>query len=495
MKNLFNVTIICIVLIQFVISQSVNGQTSLPVYQPDWESLKQHETPQWFLDAKFGIYCHWGPYSVPAYRNEWYSHSMYIQGNPVREYHEKTYGPLNEFGYKDFIPMFTGEYFDADEWAELFQNAGAQFAGPVSEHADGFAMWNSKVTQWNAVKMGPKRDVVGELSKAIRKRNMKFIATFHHQWKYAWYPTWDENTDTSNPAYEDLYGPKVPEGIFKFPHRNIDPYPDEKFNSEWLSKIVEVIDNYEPDMIYFDAKMDIISEDTRKEFLSYYYNSAIRQKRKVLVTYKFNDLAEGSAVIDIERGRMSEKKSFPWLTDDSIDWGSWCHVSEPEYKSTNRIIDFLIDVVSKNGCVLLNITPKANGEIPEPVKKRLLEIGKWLKINGEAIYNTHTWEIYGEGPTQIVEGHLSERKNPYNTDKDIRFTNKGNILYVFVLDWPSEPVHIKSLNTDFYEVKNIILLGSDEAIKWNQTDEALIIEVPNHKPCKHAFTFKISLDY
>jgi alpha-L-fucosidase len=482
-----------VILFLFASCGGKKQQGSLTVFEPTWESLKQHDTPQWFKDAKFGIYCHWGPYSVPAHKTEWYSHFMYVENHPIRKYHEEKYGSLKEFGYKDFIPMFRAEYFDADEWADLFQKAGAQFAGPVCEHADGFAMWDSRITKWNAADMGPEKDVVRELSKAIRKRNMKFLATFHHQWKYAWYPTWDENTDASDPEYEDLYGPKVPPGIFKFPHRESDPLPDEKFNDEWQAKVIEVIDNYEPDMIWFDAKMDIIKEETRKELLSYYYNKAIQQKREVLVTYKFNDLYEGSAVIDIERGRMSDKKSFAWLTDDSIDWGSWCHVSEPDYKSTNRIIDFLIDVVSKNGALLLNITPKADGRIPEPVKERLLQIGSWLKINGEGIYGTRSWKIYGEGPTKVVEGHLIERRNPDNTEKDIRFSIKDDYLYAFVLDWPSEPVKIESLKAGEYKVKNISLLGTDEMIKWSQQAEGLIIEVPQNKPCNHAFAFKISL--
>jgi len=159
-------------------------------FEPTWESLSQYEVPQWWLDAKFGIYFHWGPYSVPAYKTEWYSHYMYEAGNPIRQYHEKTYGPLSEFGYKDFIPMFRAEKFDADEWAALFKAAGAKFAGPVAEHADGFALWDSKLTRWDAKDMGPKRDVVGELEQAIRRQGLRFIATYHRHWLYAWYPTW-----------------------------------------------------------------------------------------------------------------------------------------------------------------------------------------------------------------------------------------------------------------------------------------------------------------
>ncbi|MDW7691542.1 alpha-L-fucosidase [Flammeovirgaceae bacterium SG7u.111] len=460
-------------------------------YTAEWESLEKYEVPEWYLDMKFGIYFHWGPYSVPAYKTEWYSHRMYNEGDEIRKYHEETYGPLNEFGYKDFIPMFKAEKFDADEWADLFVKAGAQFAGPVAEHADGFAMWDSKLTEWDAVDMGPKRDIVGEMEKAVKGRGLKFIATYHRHWLYAWYTTWDKNTDASNPEFAGLYGPQVPEGTFVMADTKTSPLPDEQFNKEWLGRLDELMDNYEPDIIWFDNKMDIIDESYRKQFLANYYNKAEQWGKEVVCTYKFTDLKVGTAVLDLERSRMSEKKDFPWLTDDSIDWEAWCNISTPRYKSTNRLIDFMVDVVSKNGAVLLNITPTAEGVIPEPVKERLLGMGEWLKINGEAIYGTRPWEIYGEGPSGVVEGHLSEDKNADNTSEDIRFTTKGETLYATVLDWPTKPSVIRALAAGTEEVKNIELLGSEEEIVWKQTEAGLEINVPKAKPCEHAFVYKI----
>ena len=485
------------------------------VYEANWESLKQHKTPDWFLDAKFGIYCHWGPYSVPAYETEWYAHWMYVNadnpeardGKPhkIYEHHVEKYGPLNEFGYKDFIPMFTAEKFDAAEWADLFQKAGAKFAGPVSEHADGFAMWDSELTEWDAMDMGPKRDIMGELSKEIRKRDMKFIATYHRQWLFGWYPTWDETTDASNPEYAGLYGPKLKKGDNKMPkskhqldNGDMSYYPvaDKEFNDEWLNRLKEIINKYNPDLVWFDNKMDIVSEEHRKEFLEYYYNYAEKNNQEVVATYKFYDFAEGSAVYDLERARMSEKKDFPWLTDDSIDWKAWCHIDDPNYKTTNRLIDFLVDVVSKNGAVLLNITPRADGTIPEPVKERLLEMGEWLTVNGEAIYGTRTFEIYGEGDAEVVEGHLSEQKNADNTAKDIRFTTKGAILYATVLDWPAgEELVIHSLKKGNQLYKNNIasiqLLGNEGDLDFTTDEEGLKIKLPT-KVGKHAFSFKIT---
>ncbi|MGB5437608.1 MAG: alpha-L-fucosidase [Maribacter sp.] len=485
------------------------------VYTANWESLKQHQTPEWFLDAKFGIYCHWGPYSVPEYENEWYAHWMYVnENNPEAKngeaskfykHHVETYGPLDKFGYKDFIPMFKAEKFDASEWAQLFKDAGARFAGPVSEHADGFAMWDSELTEWDAKDMGPKRDIMGELSKEIRKRDMKFIATFHRQWLLGWYPTWDETTDASNPEYGGLYGPKMKKGDFIYPRDRHDidsgtekyyPLGDEQFNKEWLNRLKEIVDKYNPDLVWFDNKMDVIGEDYRKEFLAYYYNHGVKNNQDVVSTYKFYDFAEGSAILDLERSRMSEKTDFPWLTDDSIDWKSWSHISNPRYKSANRLIDFLVDVVSKNGAVLLNITPKANGEIPEPVKERLLEMGQWLKVNGEAIYGTRTFKIYGEGDAEVVEGHLSEEKNADNTSKDIRFTTKGDILYATVLDWPtSGELVIRSLRkgNDLYtnEIESIQMLGNEGNLDYTVDEQGLTIKLPN-KVGEHAFAFKIN---
>ncbi|MGA9639408.1 alpha-L-fucosidase [Flavobacterium sp.] len=485
-------------------------------YKADWESLKQHQTPEWFLDAKFGIYCHWGPYSVPEYKNEWYAHWMYVnKDNPEAkngkasefyDHHVKTYGPLDKFGYKDFIPMFKAEKFDPAAWADLFEKSGAKFAGPVSEHADGFAMWDSDLTQWDAKEMGPKRDVMGELAKEIRKRNMKFIATFHRQWLYGWFPTWDKTTDASDPKYAGLYGPKVNKGDFQYPKnpKEMDanstrfyPVGDDQFNKEWLDRLKEIINKYDPDLVWFDNKMDVIGEDYRKEFLEYYYNHAEKKNQEVVSTYKFYDFAKGTAVLDLERSRMKEKQPFPWLTDDSIDWKSWSHIANPDYKSTNRLIDFLIDVVSKNGAVLLNITPKANGEIPEPVKERLLQMGDWLRTNGESVYGTRTFDIYGEGDFEVKEGHLSEDKNADNTAKDIRFTTKGDIVYATVLDWPStNELVIHSFKKDgpylTKGIKSIEFLANKKMMKFTVEKDGLHIKLPKEKVGDYAFAFKIT---
>ncbi len=519
MKSYFYLTFI---LLSISCSNALNSGTSTQArteqqptekFKPEWESLKKHQTPKWFLDAKFGIYCHWGPYSVPAFENEWYSHWMYCnknnpefsKGKKIHDHHIKTYGPLHQFGYKDFIPMFKAEKFDASEWADVFEKSGAKFAGPVSEHADGFAMWNSRLTTWDAMDKGPKRDVMGELAREIRKRDMKFVATFHRHWLLGWYPTWDESTDASEPEYAGLYGPKMTRGDFKYPPRPVqldqgfaDYYPlaDKPFNEEWLARLKEIIDNYSPDLFWFDNKMDVIGEEYRQEFLAYYYNQAAKNAQPVVATYKFYDFVRGTAVLDLERARMSEKKDFPWLTDDSIDWNAWCHISHPDYKSANRIIDFLVDVVSKNGCLLLNITPTAEGLIPEPVKERLLDIGEWLDINGEGIYGTRPWTIAGEGPSKVVEGHLSEYQNSDNTAEDIRFTTKDKTLYAIVLDWPEHGetiiTSLKAGNSLLNKsIDSIELLGHRGNLSFESKEDGLHIMLPHEKTGDHAFVLKI----
>ncbi len=467
------------------------------VYQPNWESLKSYEVPEWWKNSKFGIYFHWGPYSVPAHETEWYSLWMYRQGHKIRNHHEQNYGTLDKFGYKDFIPMFTAKKFDADKWAKLFKRAGAQFAGPVAEHADGFAMWDSSLTEWDAVDMGPKKDIVGLMQEAVKKQGMKYIVTYHRHWLYAWYPTWDTTTDAGDPQYSGLYGPYAPEGSFKMGERE-DPsvMATDEFNQEWLARLNELMTKYDPDIIWFDNKMNIIEESYRMEFLANYYNLAKERGKDVVCTYKFFDLAEGSAVLDLERSRMRDKMPFVWLTDDSIDWRAWCNISNPDYKSVNRLVDFLVDVVSKNGAVLLNVTPTAEGEIPKEVESRLLELGEWLKINGEAIYDTRPWHIYGEGGLEIKEGHLSENQNKDATSEDIRFTTKGDQLYAIVLDWPeSGEVLIRTLGSGCEylnsPISGIELLGSKQKIEFVQNDNGLRVQLPKRRVCDHALTLKI----
>jgi alpha-L-fucosidase len=465
-------------------------------YQPAWNSLMTHATPQWFKDAKFGIYTHWGVYSVPACgpNGAWYPHNMYREGTTQNEYHLATYGTPSEFGYKEFIPMFTGEKFDPDEWAELFKKAGAQFAGPVGEHHDGFAMWDSALTEWNAARMGPKRDVVGELEKAIREQGMRFMVALHHAENWWFFPHWKKEYDTSDARYSGLYGPlhntDAEPGTEFFDQEK----PSKEFLERWKAKTLEVIDKYRPDMLWFDFGLRGVHEQYKKELLAYYYNREREWGREVVVTYKWHDLVPGTAVVDLELGRMGELTYHGWLTDTSVDdQGAWSYVQDADYKSVSELVHNLVDNVSKNGYLLLNIGPKANGEIPEPARECLLGIGRWLDVNGEAIYGTTPWMTYGEGPTVMKKtGYFSEEQEVEYAAQDIRFTAKDNVLYAICLGWPGEQLTIDSLKRLYAsEICSVKMLGIDAALDWSLTEGGLVIKTPAERPCEHAYAFKI----
>lgn len=413
-------------------------------YEPNWQSLRRVQVPQWLQEGKFGIYTHWGIYAVHAHGSNttWYSYSLYRDSqSEARKHFEQKFGPLEEVGYKDLIPKFTAENFDANEWAELFQKSGAKFAGPVAEHHDGFAMWDTKYSDWNAAKMGPKRDVVGELERAIKARDMKFVTAFHHAANWMWFPVTDKRYDTSNPEYAGLYGQPHEPGEMR----------NQEFLDEWYYKIIEVIDNYGPDFIWFDFALDDIAEGYVKDFMSYYYNYADQEGKEVVITYKGHDLVPGSGVRDLELGQESELTYNEWITDNSIDdRGAWGWAENLTFKTPNRLIDNLVDRVSKNGYLLLNIGPKPDGSIPEEAKETLLEMGKWLEVNGEAIYNTTPWMIAAVGPTsleEVEEMGFNESDQTY-TSEDIRFTVNGDDLYATFLDWPGEYAVIPVLRGD-----------------------------------------------
>ena len=467
-------------------------------FQVTWKSLRDYRTPQWLRDGKFGIYTHWGVYSVPAVgpNGTWYSHHVYMDANSQeRIYHEATYGPLEKFGYKNFIPMFTGAKFNADEWAELFQKAGARFAGPVAEHHDGFAMWDSKYTEWNAAKMGPKRDVVGELAKAIKAHNMKFVTAFHHMENWYFFPTWDKRYDCGDPRYSGLYGPIHEKGA----------QPSKEFLDRWAAEIREVIDKYDPDFIWFDFGLGMVPEVYKQDVLAYYFNKAAAEGKEVVLTYKGHDLPPGVGIDDLELGQERELTYNEWITDSSVDnQGAWGYVEGAGFKTAENLVQNLVDRVSKNGYLLLNVGPKPDGTIPEVAKERLLALGKWLEVNGEAIYGTTPWVVAGEGPTKLEKGGpFNEMDALRYTAQDIRFTAKDNFLYATALGWPGEKVFLKSLaggpnpDKNFWnglypsEIVSITMLGDGRELKWELTKEGLSVETPQTKPCEYSFVFKI----
>lgn len=458
-------------------------------FENNWASLKAYKVPEWYQNAKFGIFVHWGVYAVPAFDNEWYPRNMYLQGSEAFRHHAETYGPQSHFGYKDFIPLFTAEKFDADHWAGLFRRAGAQFVVPVAEHHDGFPMYDCTFTEWNAVKMGPKRDLIGELAEAVRKQWLTFGLSSHraeHWWFFNEGTKFD--ADVQDPRFAGLYGPAQPKTL----------PPNEQFLDDWLARTCELVDKYQPQLVWFDwwIEESIFSPYIQK-FAAYYYNRGAQWERGVAINYKHQAFAEGTAVFDIERGQTTDILPYFWQNDTSISKNSWGYVQSQDYKSAEALIGDLVDIVSKNGALLLNIGPRADGTIPEPEEKILLDIGRWLSINGEAIYGTRPWKIFGEGPTQVVGGSFNDTKRNTFTSQDVRFTTQGDILYAIVLARPeSGNVTIKTLgkNSALYQrpIGKVELLSTGESLHWARNSDGLTVDIPGQMASSYAFVLRIS---
>ncbi len=472
-------------------------------YEATWSSLKRHRTPEWLDNGKFGIYFHWGIYSVPAFGTEWYPNRMYTVGE-MYDYHARTYGEPEEFGYKDLIPQFTAEHFDPNAWAELFKEAGATFAGPVAEHHDGFSMWDSKVNKWNAVTMGPKRDVVGEMEKAIRKQGLRYITTFHHSHNWYYYYHFP-GLDTSDPEYAGLYGKPhaADNGIGPGSDRN--DRPDKEFHEIWFAKLKEVINNYQPDLIWFDFGLKRIHEKYKRKFAAYYYNKAEEWGREVEILYKHHNMPPGMGVVDYERGRSDQLTYYKWITDTTVGTKSWSYIKDEVYKTPTMLVHNLVDNVAKNGYVLFNFGPTAQGVFPEEAQALFSALGQWLNTNGEAIYGSTPWVLAEEGPTKMTKaGDFSEQEEVSYTAEDLRFVTKGNALYVIALGWPASNIlTVKSLAAppkhgpgEFYllereDIQSLHLLGYEKPLSWDLTSDGLKIVLPTEKPCKHAYTVKI----
>ncbi len=447
-------------------------------YQPTTESLRKHQPPQWFEDAKFGIFIHWGPYAVPAY-HEWYVVFMSpkagfgfnlggppytpAQGNlpeavyraNIREdavrYHLAHWGP--DFAYDDFIPMFQAEKFDPDAWAALFEQAGARYVVFTAKHGDEFAMWPSRHTRRNAMEMGPRRDVAGELTHSVRARGLKM--GFYHNTTYSF---WDPR------------------------------YPGRDWVEYMNSSIRELIDMYQPSILWGDVRIGPVRDRdgkplgtdywNSKEVLAYFYNHS-PDPAEVVANDRWGVEPDGAYLGDYstpERRNIREISKAKWELCDSLDptsWGYNVRLQEGEYMTPNELVDYLVDVVSKNGNLLINIGPRADGTIPEVMANCLREAGAWLRLNGEAIYGARYWTRYEEG--------------------DIRFTRKGNTLYAIALEWPEEPtLTLKSLAGK--KVTRVDLLGLKEALNWRRTPGGLVITVPSRRPCKFAYAFRIACD-
>ncbi len=471
------------------------------VFTPDLKSLEQYEpAPEWFNDAKFGIYFHWGVYSVPAFGNEWYPRNMYAEGSIENIHHKEVYGTTAEWPYDNFIKGSTdrqgnfvkfepklkseGGNFDPKEWADLFYRSGAKFAGPVAEHHDGFSMWASRVNPWNAADMGPKKDLVKLLTDAIREKNMKVILSMHHAFNITGF--YEKVPLSADSVTRILYGQQG----------------KEKNEELWLAKLKEVIDGYRPDILWQDFNLPAISQDKLLEFLAYYYNRSEEWGTPVVATYK-DALNEKVAMLDFERGGPADVRGNYWLTDDAISKSSWCYTEGIGYYSPKQVLHGFFDRISKNGNLLLNISPKPDGSIPQEQKDILLAMGDWLGKYGEAVYGTRAWDIYGEGPTKMGRGHQVFTEPAEGTEKDIRFTRSKDMktLYAIVLGWPEESgmINITSLASGLEgtgRIKKVELLspvpGKYTELNYFLEEDGLKVSLPEKPGNELAYVIKIS---
>ena len=477
-------------------------------YEPNWQSLTQHPVPEWLMDAKFGIYAHWGVYSVPAFATEWYGKEMYdpTDRRGVFSHHMKKYGGPAKMGYREFVPQFKVENFDPAAWADVIARSGARYAGIAVVHHDGFGLWDSEVNRWNAGKMGPKRDLYGDLVKELRARELKVIATFHHIRTFNWFlPRRPEDVERGKREGWDLFDPE-----YKDFYWNESTSTYEEFIEVWKAKVREVTDKYRPDVLWFDggkfqeegAEKDVTS------ILAYYLNKGeewgkqVEVLNKLPTSMKFNFPRE-FGVLTYEQGRdRPAKVDRPWIDDMSISESAWGYKTDISYRDPSRVIDGLVDRVSRGGGLLLSLAPMADGTLPRGQQDILLAMGEWLKVNGDAIHGTRPWRIHAEGD----EEKLIERRNEHprwhfrNTSaEDIRFTRKGNELYAIVLDWPDGgKLTIKTL----YEgekiasggIASVEMLGAPGDLEWSRDATGLHINLPSEKPCKYAHSFRIRVN-
>ena len=482
------------------ILERVEQVNSKGPFRPDWESLQNYRVPDWYKDAKFGIFIHWGVYSVPAFGNEWYPREMYSPGSEEYKHHIAVYGTQDKFGYKDFIPSFKAERFDPAAWARLFKEAGANYVVPVFEHHDGFAMYDCGLSDWTAVKMGPHRDVLDDLAKALRSEGLHLGASFHRMEHNFFLDNGRTITsDVNDPRYAAFYGPahhwlENREGT---PLGNDYTFVSQAWTRDWLARSAEIVEKYRPEIMWFDwwIGQPSVRADLAR-FAAFYYNTSLQKGRPVgVINYKDYAMQENSGVLDVERGQLSGIRQLYWQTDTSVSNRSWGYIENDTFKSPEFIVHQLADIVSKNGNLLLNVGPRSDGTITDQVQEVLRDVGAWLKVNGEAIYGTRPWKVYGEGPTKVAGGAFHDTDTQSYTAQDFRFTTKNGTLYAIEMNWPSDrEAVIHSVGTGGVgdkDVASVELLGSEVKLTFQQKPDGLHIQVPENAPGKYAYVFRI----
>ena len=430
-------------------------------YTDTWESLCTHPNPKWYQDAKLGIFIHWGVYSVPAYSSEWYSRYMYVKGTKAYEHHLAVYGPQDRFGYKDFIPMFRAEKFDPAKWMDLIAESGAKYVMPVSEHHDGFQMYKSELSHWNAFEMGPRRDVLGALRAEAEARGITFC-TSNHRAEHCWFFNGGTKIPSDVPENPDFYDrPIWLDGDVRSLQNIYAPVPPREHLENWLARLCELVDRYRPHVVYFYWWIkNVAFRPYLRKFAAFYYNRAAEWGMDVAINDKYDAFMAGSAVVDVERGYMSDIRPNMWQTCTSVAKNSWGYTENNEFKRPEDLVTDLVDIVSKNGNMLLNIGPRADGTITDEDAHVLRCIGAWLRENGEGIYGTRPWARFGEGPTKLPEGAFCEGERPVFTAEDFRYTFKPGKVFAFCMNPPEDGVlRMKAFARTFTDATDYNVVG------------------------------------
>jgi len=459
-------------------------------FAPTDASLAQYRYPDWFRDAKLGFWAHWGPQSVPMF-GDWYARHMYRQGHKQYQDHLEHYGHPSKSGWKDVIPLWKAEKWDPARLMALYKKAGARYFVSMGVHHDNFDLWDSTFHRWNAVQMGPHRDVVGEWQKAAQAAGLRFGVSEHLGASFTW---WQESHgsdktgplaqvpyDGADPQYADLYHPPPAAGDKEWYSTN------PVWHREWFARIQDLVDHYQPDLLYTDGGVPFGNEVGRSLIAHLYNSSAARHGGRTEVVYTCKQPSNGKWVEDLERGVQKGISPYPWQTDTSI--GDWFYNREWKYRPVKWVIHMLVDVVSKNGNLLINIVQRPDGTLDPEVEQMLPQLADWTSVNGEAIYGTRPWTTYGEGPVRAEGGAFKE--DAAFTAEDVRFTTKGDTLYAFVLGWPQKPPVIRALGSAAGRVTAVRLLGHEGRLEWSQDADGLKIVLPEKAPCDHAVAFAI----
>ncbi len=488
--------LIGILLLMIGVALAAEDKLNLPMangpFKPEMESLKQYQAPEWFRDAKFGIWAHWGPQAVPM-DGDWYARGMYEPGNKHYKYHLENYGHPSQFGYKDIIPLWKAEKWDPDRLMQLYQKAGAKYFVSMGSHHDNFFLWNSKLHKWNSVEMGPKRDVVGEWQKAAQKYGLKFGVSEHLGASFTWFqsshradkegPKAGVPYDGADPKWQDLYHFPADPGDKDWYSKN------PKWHQQWYDEIKELVDNYHPDLLYTDGGVPFGNTVGLSMIAHFYNENAARHGGKNEAVYTCKQKSDGRWVEDLERGIMPKVDPYSWQTDTSI--GDWYYNRNWKFRPVSWVIHMLVDNVSKNGNLLLNVVQRPDGSLDPEVEQMLGDLARWNAVHAEAIYASRPWLVYGEGQVRTRGGSFKEDFK--YSSKDIRFTTKGSTLYAIALGWPSDSrLLVRTLAQPAGKITNVSLLGSSAKLEWKQTSEGLQVSLPPTRVSEYTAAIKIS---